>query len=718
MLKFSKKNQKGQLLPAYPLFVKDPYFSFWSPFDKLNDGNVTFWTGADKKMFGYVFCENKTYIFMGANPKAIKLEQTFVDLTSFDTKYGFTCEDFDLEITFTSPLNPDDLELLSCPVCYFRYTIIPKRKLGITKVALIIDEEVCYDKYAMPIRGGKHMLDNGKEVAWFGLKKQLPMSQSFDDSSAEWGYYYISGDKAMCVSQFAIDYFVASGNLNFAYEPAHRKYIVACDSFSVVDDLTFGMMTVAFDDTCSIFYFGDWLKGYYFEKTGKTIVDAIQESIDFSDKVFKKCNSFDAKLRKMAKPYGDDYLLVLYGALRQTVGAHKLVMDRNGELLFLSKESHSNGCIATADVSYPSIPLFLIFNPSLVRAMCRPIFKFAKMDVWKFDFAPHDVGTYPYCCGQVHGIKYKKGKTAYNNDGKVSLEEMCVDGSIFNVANEPEMPYTYPFFYAFCKNHDLYDLTKQMPVEECGNMLIMTSSAILADLDAKMAKDNWDLLSKWADYLVRYGLIPNSQLCTDDFAGHLEKNANLSIKAIVAIKSYAIIADKLGYKDIASKYHDIAKNYANEWKRICYKNGKTTLVLDDENNSFSLKYNMAFDVIFNSNLFDEEIRENEVDRYISLTNRYGVPLDSRSLYTKSDWILWSSILTSDIEKRKKLIAPIANFLRESPLRYPFSDWYYSDSGKIVGKLNKWGRMTGFKNRTVQGGLFIPLLCDLGICKIK
>ena len=210
--------------------------------------------------------------------------------------------------------------------------------------------------------------------------------------------------------------------------------------------------------------------------------------------------------------------------------------------------------------------------------------------------------------------------------------------------------------------------------------------------------------------------MPGNQLCTDDFAGHLDKNINLSIKAIVGIEAYAIIADKLGYKDIASSFHALAKDYAIKWKEMCYDGETTPLVFGGEKDTFSLKYNMAFDVIFGSNLFDEEVREKEVDRYIALSNEYGVPLDSRSSYTKSDWILWATTLTNNIEKRKALIAPIAKFLKESSSRYPFTDWYYTDSGKIVGKLNKWGRYSGFKNRTVQGGLFIPLLLDSGICK--
>jgi hypothetical protein len=68
--------------------------------------------------------------------------------------------------------------------------------------------------------------------------------------------------------------------------------------------------------------------------------------------------------------------------------AHKLVYDENGDVLYISKECFSNGCAATVDVSYPSIPLFLCYNPELVRGMMRPIFRFARTDEWEFDFSP------------------------------------------------------------------------------------------------------------------------------------------------------------------------------------------------------------------------------------------------------------------------------------------------------------------------------------------
>lgn len=151
------------------------------------------------------------------------------------------------------------------------------------------------------------------------------------------------------------------------------------------------------------------------EKPYSTRFPILTQNTTKSSRTF---NAFDAELKKKAEKYGEDYLLILYAGLRQAVGAHKLVKDRDGNVLFLSKECHSNGCIATVDVSYPSIPLFLIYNPELVKGMMRPIFKFNDMPVWKYDFAPHDAGTYPYCLGQVYGVKCRRediGKYYYDN---------------------------------------------------------------------------------------------------------------------------------------------------------------------------------------------------------------------------------------------------------------------------------------------------------------
>jgi hypothetical protein len=143
---------------------------------------------------------------------------------------------------------------------------------------------------------------------------------------------------------------------------------------------------------------------------------------------------------------------------------------------------------------------------------------------------------------------------------------------------------------------------------------------------------------------------------------------------------------------------DIARSMAREWERMARDGDHYKLTFDMEG-TWSLKYNMIWDVLFGFDLFPEEVKEKEVSYYLQKQNRYGVPLDHRAAHTKADWIFWAASLTNSDDKFAKLIRPVWDFLHETPNRVPFSDWYDTETGKHKG----------FVNRSVVGGLFIKLL---------
>ena len=431
------------------------------------------------------------------------------------------------------------------------------------------------------------------------------------------------------------------------------------------------LFTFAYDDIRSIEYFHDQLTSYW-NKDGSLITDEIVKAHADYKSVIRKCCALENELFIDAvRAGGEKYAELLELAFRQVLAAHKVVMDKNGELLYISKECFSNGCAATVDVSYPSIPMFLIYNPELIKGMLRPIYKFAASNHWKntlgYDFAPHDVGKYPILNGQFYGDTYEK----------------------------------------------------QMPVEECGNMLIIEAALAVATKDVSFAKSHFNMLEQWVKYLLENGRDPENQLCTDDFAGHLAHNCNLSLKAIMGIAGLGIICAMMGNKKDERKYTKIARDMALDWAKRAANGDESYRLAFDKPDTFSMKYNLVWDKLFGTQLMPKSAIAGEVASYYRHMHTYGLPLDSRMPYTKSDWLVWTATLAEDRRDFENFIEPMWDAFNSTPSRVPMTDWYFTLTSQHVDYRSKSENVEkSFRNRTVQGGLFIKLLEYKNIIKIK
>ena len=644
--------QKNFRPVAVPLFTSDPYFSVWSFADRLTDDHTRHWTGHRQSMCGILTVDGVHFRFMGKSnvtdtyiPEGKALEQISLEVTPTATIYTFSHPACDLKITFLSPLLMDRLEILSRPVCYLFYEITPKEEGHTFEVYVDASAELSGDAREQEFAHGSE-----EGHVWVGNAEQDVLAKDGDDIRIDWGYLHLVHPNASIETCNWRHHFFKRrkrSSRHYVFEPdqpiSYQKFPVLC----AVSDKLSDVFVFAYDDIKSILFYGDRQIDAYYKTVYGSFEKMLPIAVGEAEEMRKVCAEFDQKLIADMEKISPEYADIGALAYRQAIAAHKLI-EVDGKLQFLSKECFSNGCIATLDVTYPSIPLFLVFNPELVRAMMRPLFTFARDKRWQYPFAPHDCGRYPWCTGQRYGLR----------EGVLTEE-------------------------------------RQMPVEECGNAILTVAAALRADGNCELLYDNADLLKKWADYLVVYGYDPENQLCTDDFAGHLARNCNLSLKAIVALGAYAQMTGDV-------RYGEVAKDMASRWVKDAKKqDGKGWRLTFDRDDTWSMKYNIIWDKLLGLNLFDASVYEEEVDVYLSKMNPYGVPLDSRDAYTKLDWMAWTTVMTDRKDYTHAVYKSIARMISESEDRVPITDWYYTDDAK----------QAGFQARSVLGGFYINLLAE-------
>jgi hypothetical protein len=173
--------------------------------------------------------------------------------------------------------------------------------------------------------------------------------------------------------------------------------------------------------------------------------------------------------------------------------------------------------------------------------------------------------------------------------------------------------------------------------------------------------------------LEKYGLDPENQLCTDDFMGHLAHNANLSIKAILGLACYGDLCRLRGDTAGRGKISQSPKD-ADHWVTAAAEGDHFRLAFDKPG-TWSQKYNLVWDRILGLNIFPPEVAQKEIAHYKTVMQRYGVPLDSRTKLTKTDWSFWSATLADNQADFETLISPIYDYLNQTTARSPFVDSY-------------------------------------------
>lgn len=648
--------------PAVPLVTYNPFLSIWSEADHLNGATTKHWTRHDHALVSLIRIDGNTYRLMGAEPRTVPpLTQKSVTVLPTRSIYEFEAAGVHVTMTFLQPALPDDLDVYSWPLSYITWNV-RSCDGGKHKVELYdsVSSQLVVNKTSERVEWSRQVAGD-LTLLRIGTQAQNILGSCGDDHRINWGYAYAAAPSAQ--SRAAIgagnalaESFLRTGKLSGADDTRMPRAVndaqpvmaFAFELEGVGAEPVQRQVIVAYDEIFAIKYFGKRLLPYW-ARNGVKIADLLQTAARDYPKLLERCAGFDKELMAdLTKLGGEKYAKITALSYRECVAANGLAADANKQPLFFTKENTSNGDIATVDVFFPMDPIWVVLSPSLAKASLVHVLMYSASPHWKFPNAPHDLGTYPFVTGRDDG-----------GEG--------------------------------------------MPVEESGNMLILCDAIAHAEGNADFVTPWWPQLTQWAKYLEKYGLDPEEQLCTDDFMGHLAHNANLSIKAILGLAAYGDLCKFRGDTQTAERYFSLARTDAQHWMEVAAEGDHYRLAFDKPG-TWSQKYNLVWDRILGLNIFPPSVAQQEVAHYKKMMLRYGVPLDSRTHLTKTDWTFWIASLAESQADFEAFIAPIYDYLNETTVRDPIADSYITDNIKSGG----------MHARPVVGGFFIKLLYDRNI----
>ncbi|KAE9397145.1 DUF1793-domain-containing protein [Gymnopus androsaceus JB14] len=674
--------------PSIPLAVRTPYVSAWLPQGSgtaLNGAWPQFWDGATLGWAGFVNVDGVSYNFLGTPdvPGAtfsLATQQSF-EFTSTQSIFVLSAGPIDITVNFLSPVEATDLVKQSTPFAYM--AISAESTDGNAHTVQIYS-----DISAEWVSG-----DDSLTVNWttttgdiFTHQVQLEDQTLFgevDDHTQYGSAFYSSPNTVSATYQTGQDIvvraqFIEHGVLANTEDTNFRAVSDDWPVFAISHDL--GSVTTATEPVIytvghirdpafrirtqdrSLYFWSEYsspaeLVSYHVCYTPIPFTNLnpqISAFIGDYSAALTRADALDAQIESDANLINSEYAGLVAISLRQALGASEITISKDStggwntsDILMFLKEISSDGNVNTVDVIMPAWPAFLYTNPVFGKYLLEGLFRYQATGLYPNKWSVHDLGaSYPLALG--------------HNDG----------------------------------------LDEAMPVEECGNMLIMSLSYAQKTGDFSQITQYTALLDQWTQYLINDSLIPNDQISTDDFAGALANQTNLAIKGIVGIKAMSVIWGILGNTAQESNYSSIAASYVPQFEGFATSTTGPHLTLDyGDENSWGLSYNLFGDKLLGLNLFPQSVYDEQTAWYPTVDAAFGVPLDTRQPYSlicthsTLDWQIWTSTLMTNNATRDMFINAVYKFASNGTSNAPFGDWYDTVAG-----LDE-----GFRARPVVGG---------------
>ncbi|EPS94710.1 hypothetical protein FOMPIDRAFT_1054860 [Fomitopsis schrenkii] len=657
--------------PSYPLAVRSPYLSAWLPQGAgtaLNGAWPEFWTGSILGWAGFVNVDGASYSFLGSagvsGANFQQATQKSAEFTSTQSIFVLTAGGIDLTVSFLSPVEPSDLLNQSLPFSYMAVSAASNDgDSHIVSVYSDISAEWVSGDDSLTVNwsttGGDlvfHQVQLAQQADFTEISDHIQQGSAYYGTLNTNGLTYQTGQDIVVRAQF-----INNGALADTEDTNFRAVSDDWPVFAFAHDLG----TVFPNDASPTVVYavghvrdpaiqyiiadnGRQDRSLYFWSQYASVADILSSFLGDYENALARATAFDAQVKSDASSISSNYADWAALAVRQAFGAIEFTLSKDStgnyntsDILVFMKEISSDGNVNTVDVIFPAWSIFLYTNPAIGKYLLLPLLEYQASGQYPNGWACHDMGSsYPNATG--------------HNDGN----------------------------------------DEKMPVEESGNMLIMALSYAHAASDTSLITSYYKLLDQWTQYLVADSLIPGYQISTDDFAGALANQTNLAIKGIIGIRAMGEMAGLAGNIAESANYTSIAEDYVGQWQGFATASDGTHLTLAYGNDSsWGLTYNMWADKLLGFNLVPDSVYEMQTKWYPTVNAEYGVPLDTRHTYTKTDWQTLTAGIMTDTTVRDMFISALYAYASDGENNAPLSDLYDTISGDSVG----------FRARPVVGG---------------
>lgn len=665
---------------SYPLSVRSPYVSTWlaggNNGGNLNGAWPAFWQGQINGWAGYVRVDGVVYNFLGAPnvAGASKAVQKSAEFTATRSRFVLTAGPVDVTAIFLSPVEPTDLLRQSYPFSYLT-VYVNSNDGNAHNVQVYTDisaEWVSGDRSLTAVWNTtasstvvSHQISLQSQSLFTENRDQIQYGSAYYGITFHSGVTYATGQDTVVRAKF-----IQTGQLDNSRDTNFRAinnnwpvFALAKDWGSVVESGSNPAVFVvghARDPVIKYVLANGQFENrrpYWASKfsSAQAVLEQMLTSAEY-DHSTAAADAFDNKINSDANAISADYAHIVAISARQVFGGIEITLppslDTSDVKVFL-KEISSDGNVNTVDVIFPAWPALLYTNPELGRYLLEPLFKFMQTGQYPHQFSCHDLGA------------------------------------------------SYPNAIAHLGGDD-----ENMPVEESGNMIIMALSYAQKTGKTDQLSANYNLLTQWSQFLINDSLIPANQISTDDFAGPLANQTNLAIKGTIAIQAMSTIATLLGKTADATKYAQIAASYAPQIVNFAKSSTGAHLTLSyGASDTWGLTYNLYAQKLLKLSVFPDSLFQSQTAWYSSHFNQYGIILDTRHTYTKSDWETWTAAIVTDTGVRDNIIRHLVAWQTDGIPNQPFSDFYDTTNGDAV--RNGVGD-EAFRNRPVVGGHFALL----------